>query len=304
MGAGLESAGALEFDDNSFSEIPSLTELNSAILPVIVSGPELFQCVGTAFNISPDGILITAQHVVAEAIDICSRHRGSAIHVLMVHSGEDCDDISDLLGGLVPVCDIVHTTATDVALLQIRILHNGAVFPLPILRLASRLPALGTRILGLGYTKMAVGSDEVTVDARTLTIEQGFHATTGKVVQIYPNGRDSFMLPSPCFETSARFDAGMSGGPVMNEDGFVCGIVSSSIDGGDAESGYVSWASAAFLVYLLHVNVPNGKMSVHSLVDAHMIATDEYFDELDFEQLEDGRVNIRFRFEGPTCPTD
>lgn len=36
------------------------------------------------------------------------------------------------------------------------------------------------------------------------------------------------MLPFPCFEIEARFDAGMSGGMVIDEMGAVCGLICAS----------------------------------------------------------------------------
>ena len=41
------------------------------------------------------------------------------------------------------------------------------------------------------------------------------------------------MLPSPCYRVSDRFDAGMSGGPVLYEYGFLRGIVCDDFDSSD-----------------------------------------------------------------------
>ena len=37
------------------------------------------------------------------------------------------------------------------------------------------------------------------------------------------------MLKFPCFETNARFDHGMSGGPVLDDQGHVCGIIGTGL---------------------------------------------------------------------------
>ena len=40
------------------------------------------------------------------------------------------------------------------------------------------------------------------------------------------------MLPFPCYHVGARFDAGMSGGPVFDEYGSLCGLVCASLGSG------------------------------------------------------------------------
>ena len=56
MGSAIDPSSGIEFDSDGFVEVP-ITDLNSAIMPVLVMGPELLMCVGTAFNIVGDGIL-------------------------------------------------------------------------------------------------------------------------------------------------------------------------------------------------------------------------------------------------------
>ena len=66
---------------------------------------------------------------------------------------------------------------------------------------------------------------------------------TGLVQEIHHDRRDAVRLPFPCFRTNARFDGGMSGGPVFNEDGLVCGVVCSSFPALSADEPHVSYAS-------------------------------------------------------------
>jgi len=46
----------------------------------------------------------------------------------------------------------------------------------------------------------------------------------GRVTKVYPTCRDSVMLPAPCAETELDLRNGMSGGPVFNERGRLCGV--------------------------------------------------------------------------------
>ena len=72
MGAELPSGHGMEFDPDSFTSM-GLTNVNSAIVPVVVIGPDCFKYVGTAFNIAPDGLFVTARHVVPGAAPVLSR---------------------------------------------------------------------------------------------------------------------------------------------------------------------------------------------------------------------------------------
>jgi hypothetical protein len=67
--------------------------------------------------------------------------------------------------------------------------------------------------------------------------------STGRVVEVYERQRDSAMLNFPCFRVNARFDGGMSGGPVLNRNGLLSGVVCSNMppgSPGDAHDSYVS----------------------------------------------------------------
>lgn len=58
------------------------------------------------------------------------------------------------------------------------------------------------------------------------------------------------MLQFPCFRTNARFKPGMSGGPVLGENGKIIGIICSGWDfGGVGEDiGYASLVSMAMMI--------------------------------------------------------
>jgi hypothetical protein len=55
-------------------------------------------------------------------------------------------------------------------------------------------------------------------------------ASIGEVRKVYYARRDSSHLPFPCYQVSARFDRNMSGGPVFDEDGLLCGIVCNGME--------------------------------------------------------------------------
>ena len=109
MGSDLPTGEGMEFDADSFVTLDKLTQFNSVVVPVVVVDPQRIQCVGTAFNISPDGVWVTARHVIDWAIELVAKRPGAYIAVLWVGSGE-AEDVPDLLGG---IANVSHFTKDD-----------------------------------------------------------------------------------------------------------------------------------------------------------------------------------------------
>ncbi len=76
----------------------------------------------------------------------------------------------------------------------------------------------------------------------------------GVVRDIFEMRRDQH-LPFPCYQVSARFDGGMSGGPVFDETGSLCGLVCSNIDSSHLEGEPISYVTT---LWPLFCNVVNG----------------------------------------------
>ena len=70
---------------------------------------------------------------------------------------------------------------------------------------------------------------------------------TGHVGEIFPELRDSVMLPFPCFQSDMPIYGANSGGPVFDSKGRVCGVNCSSYEGTDI-SFHVPTKSVADLV--------------------------------------------------------
>lgn len=54
---------------------------------------------------------------------------------------------------------------------------------------------------------------------------------SGLITEIYPDGRDKYILPGPCYQTTMEILGGASGGPVFNSAGKVIGVNSTGFDG-------------------------------------------------------------------------
>ena len=255
MGAELEHLVSIDTGIGNFVQLP-MSHLQCAIMPVIVVRQHTVTCVGTAFSVAPGGILLTARHVMDEAYRICNEEPGGRISVIFRKSGVGYD-VPDLLGGEVPIGLVQVNEAHDVALIQLCELVNehGEPMVYPAIGLDKRTPTVGRKILAMGYTKMEIRDHEVSRAEIRVTVKESFHAADGDVVKVYPKGRDQVMLPFPVFQTTARFDPGMSGGPVLSGDnGMACGIVCSGVTGRGDQGEYTSFASMTINALGLHVS--------------------------------------------------
>ncbi len=281
MGNELDPLGQIDLAQGRFQELP-LSNLQSVILPVVVLREHTVTLLGTAFNIAPAGLFVTAKHVAEEALTICSNEPNAWIAVIWMKSGVGYEDVPDLLGGQLPVRLIQINEFHDVALLQIAgLLENGQPVAFPTLGIDTRIPSVGTAILGIGYTKMDVHEHENSTAMRYITATQSCYASHGEVTCVYPEGRDSVMIPFPAFENSARFDPGMSGGPVFAGDtAKVCGVVCTGVSGKSNAAEFVSFASMMINALVLQVLInpqTNESVRLYDLVQRGIIVADDNF---------------------------
>lgn len=137
----------------------------------------------------------------------------------------------------VPVTSLTMCQFSDIALLRLGGLPNPPPFSKWIHpRLDLRMPPIGSPILGMGYHSAFVASHERHMISRELSL------TTGHVIDWHQSGRDS-RLNFPCFQTDARFDGGMSGGPVFNEVGALCGVISSNLPPYELGEPHISYVA-------------------------------------------------------------
>jgi trypsin-like peptidase len=118
--------------------------------------------------------------------------------------------------------------------------------------------------------------------------------TTGTVIEVYD-------VPFPRFQTNARFDGGMSGGPVFNENGELCGIISSGFVFSEDGGSEATFVSSLWPLMGLQLDIPiqgNESIDTYLLAD---LANAEYIRTLNLnrvaiERNEDGSVNrVGFR---------
>lgn len=94
--------------------------------------------------------------------------------------------------------------------------------PLALAPLQISLPLIGERLWAFGYRHEGLQDAAALINPLV---------TSGVVTAVFPQGRGERM-PSVCVEVAMDTKGGMSGGPVVNTNGDLVGIVSSSFDGG------------------------------------------------------------------------
>jgi hypothetical protein len=116
-------------------------------------------------------------------------------------------------------------------------------------------PIVGSRVCGWGH-RNSFGAISIN-ESGSLHFEVGGEGATtvGEVREYHPLGTDKALRPFPCFRVNARFDGGMSGGPVFSDNGKLCGIICTSLPPYDDEDVHCSYVSAIWPLMGLVVGI-------------------------------------------------
>ncbi len=197
---------------------------------------------GTCIIISP-GFAITAKHVVEALIstfeNIKMDHPPGRDHEYMgSHNSYVFQIVEGKTGYRWDVRQYFLSTSTDICYLRMNPMFDLDELPVPQkIGVTLYPPEIGERISGFGYPKSNIG-----VDGNTIMTEVKPMTTVGEVIEVHQLGRDQ-RLPFPVFRTNARFDPGMSGGPVFNDSGKLCGIICSNLPPLEADEEHISYVA-------------------------------------------------------------
>lgn len=288
-----------DFTDGDFAVVgPFPHHTQMSVMPVMAVRDDHVRAVGTCFSISSQGLVLTARHVIADALrfadDSPKWPNDTGISVLWIGGGE--------AGGLLPVSK-VFVSDPDVAVMYIRSpthRDTGKPVRMPALILGTRVPKVGEPCVGIGYHTMEwqLASDGI----HTHNINQRYSASRGHVREVHIAGRDSSLMTFPCFRTDCKIVGGMSGGPIIDRHGNAVGIISSSIDLPEGESSisYASFAGVSLLVVLDAADESDGGISkrfLYDFVEGKSVLTDQQF-VVRSDQTVSGRRSLTLGFEG------
>ncbi|MGE3675826.1 MAG: serine protease [Polyangiaceae bacterium] len=207
---------------------------------------------GTAFVCAPH-LVLTARHVVD---GIFERFAGCLPHEArgQLDFGVQFSLFDAALKKIAfDVVGYAVSPTIDVAALAIVPEDPNTFSTWPQLALNAEYPNVGDTVTGIGFpntTTRVMPANEAKVAIAPTSM-------SGVVVDVHHEKRDGYMLTFPCFQTNAKFPSGASGGPVVDSEGRVCGVICSSIDG-CAGDDHVSYASAVWPALALALDVPLG----------------------------------------------
>ena len=279
------------------------------VMPLMTIADGQLQGVGTGFMIS-DGLMITAVHVIAEGIKrgIKKTNADGSIEILLgfyalYMSNQKYPESNECFGGLLPIHRVHSSENLDIAFCFLnRPIIDGKPLWFPILPLSPGIPKVGEHLLGIGYHGMKGETVPQTGDSQpVIKYAERTALTTGQITQVYPEKRDMVMAPWPCFRTDARFEHGMSGGPIINERGGVCGVICSAMDGIQDSEGYISFGSLLWPALGTELEVAFGveakpeKVSLYDLILKGYVESDETIANVDVVVENSGKRTVHVR---------
>lgn len=205
--------------EDGLGPLQSMHEAGDSIIAVAKGGDDGMTIIGSGVLVAP-GLILTATHVLEDFKG--SGH--SPVMMTFLPNGSRVwlpHDVCTISGP--SAFDDARKQVSDMSLLSCT-LNSDALSdkPLMIAPMKVALPLIGERLWAFGF--------------RHQHIEEGVSSVTpfvssGLVSGSFPYGRGERM-PSPCIEVEMDTLGGMSGGPVVNDEGELVGIVSSSFKGG------------------------------------------------------------------------
>lgn len=237
-------------ENTNFLQHPTFgAPLQQLIMPIIAKVYDRLVPVGTGFLIQAGGLMLTARHVLDAATNEAVRRMTTTggfapyVEIYALYVANESHSKGEI-GGLWPIDKLWLQEQIDVALCRLKpARHKGKRVTWGQVRLSPGIPKVGDEIWGYGYFGMS-GQGAFDENSKELIRYRQHSAfTRGVVVEVHPQSRDKGLLPFPCFRTDARFDPGMSGGPVVNKDGAVGGVICSSSPPQDTDDQHVSYVS-------------------------------------------------------------
>lgn len=214
-------------------------ELVAGRMVALAPNNQIFAC-GSCVRIAPN-LYLTARHVMTDFIDKFGHSNGGVnftVWIMHTYKGPEYAvwELDEFY--LSPHSDlaVLHVSPYNDTAADIKAVRTVGIDLIP--------PSIGSRISGFGYHS-STGSISVN-SSGSLHFEVNGEgaAAIGEVREYHHMGTDRVLRPFPCFRVNARFDGGMSGGPIFSANGKLCGVICTGLPPYDERDEHCSFASA------------------------------------------------------------
>lgn len=196
----------------------SLHEAGDALVAVARLDDDGPIVLGSGVMVGP-GLLLTATHV----LDEFPRDRGPVFLTFLPEGARAWLPIESSASTKASAFDTNRTVVSDISLVSCTLNSDALISrALTLAPMQVALPLIGERLWAIGFRHQDIWNSAAHVTPLI---------SSGLVTEAYPDGRGE-RLASPCFEINMNTIGGMSGGAVVNSDGNLVGILSSSFEGG------------------------------------------------------------------------
>ncbi|SFN13783.1 serine protease, partial [Variovorax sp. OV329] len=210
---------AIYTDQDGIGPMGALHEAGDALVAVAQMNDHATTVLGSGVMIGP-GLLLTATHVLDE---FPSTESGPVFLTFLPDGARAWlpIDATNLVGP--SAFSQERKVRSDLTLVSCTLNSDAQERrPLMLAPLHIALPLVNDRLWAFGYRHGRVDGTVAGVIP---------YVSSGLVTAAFPDGRGE-RLPSPCIEVAMDTVGGMSGGAVVNSNGDLAGIVSSSFEGG------------------------------------------------------------------------
>jgi hypothetical protein len=152
-------------------------------------------------------------------------------------------------------------TSSDIAILHLNLDRTPEADPTVewrCLPLRVTPPPTGQKVVAFGYRESQIQVTKGPNGQAHIDFNDKPTTSAGVVGRIFPERRDSSMLNFPCFEVHAQFAPGMSGGLVLDEDGWLCGLVCSAVKFDDPNTLPLSYAATLWPILTTEISADRG----------------------------------------------
>lgn len=188
----------------------------AAIVPIwIEDSPGHPRLLATGFYVTTAGHVLTARHAIEELIQ--TEKPGFALYWPSEPEGS---------GHVRWLKKVSYHNVSDLAVVALDHPPYGYLTN-PVPHLTTQHPRAGSRIVTCAYNQ----TSGFRGPERRFEIAPTY--VSGQFEEAHPHGRDSVMMPWPCYRASMLIPGGTSGGPAFDEQGRVFGVNSSNYEGTD-----------------------------------------------------------------------